>query len=52
MWVAFIVEEVSIRKFIEIWEQWNTEVHDKMEEQQQSRRLEKISTEIRQLHSL
>ena len=44
--------EISIRKFIELWEQRYTEVHGKTEEQKQSRRLEKLSKEIRQLHTL
>ena len=49
---GFSIVEIPIRKFIELWEQRNTEVHEKTEEQKQSRRLEKLSIEVRQLHAL
>ena len=51
VWAASIVE-ISICKFIELWEQRYTEVHGKTEDQKQSRRLEKLSIEIRQLYTL
>ena len=51
VWASSIVE-ISLQKFMELWEQRNQDVHGKTEAQQQSRRLEKLRIEIRKLHSL
>ena len=51
IWGASVVE-VSITSFIELWEQRNEEVHGKTEAQKQNRRLAKLSTEVRHLHSM
>ena len=51
IWGASVVE-VSIKSFIELWEQRNEEVHGKTEAQRQNRRLEKLSTEVRHLHTM
>ena len=44
--------EISLKKFMELWEQRNQDVHGKTEAQQKSRRLQKLRIEIRKLHSL
>ena len=51
VWASYIVE-ISIKKFMELWEQWNNDFHGKTEAQQQSRRLQKLRIEIRKLHNL
>ena len=51
MWGALVVE-VYIKNFIELWEQRNEEVHGKTEAQRQNRRLEKLCTEVRHLHTM
>ena len=45
-------QQISLKKFMELWEQQNQDVHGKTEAQQQSRRLQKLSIEIRKLHNL
>lgn len=42
--------EISLKKFMELWEQRNQDVHGKTEAQQQSRQLQKLRIEIRKLH--
>ena len=44
--------EISIKKFTDLWEQQNKDVHVKTGAQQQSRRLQKFRIEIRKLHNL
>ena len=51
IWGASLVE-VSIKSFMELWEQRNEEVHGKTEQQKQKKRLEKLSIEVRRLHSM
>ena len=51
VWASSIVE-IYIKKFMELWEQRNQDIHGKTEAQQQSRRLQKLRIEIRKLHSL
>jgi len=41
VWTSSIVE-TSIKKFIELWEQGNKDVHGKTEAQQQSKRLQRL----------
>ena len=43
---------MSIESFIELWEQRNEDVNGKIQQQKQSRRLEKFSSEVRRLHSM
>ena len=51
VWASSIVE-ISLTKFMELWEQRNQDVHGKTEVQQQSRQLQKLRIEIRKLHNL